>query len=89
MKTYCLKSSMIFLADEKMLIDTERNAIRKYNESGCQIIAHLDDGPISADEIETRICDENGKQLFSYDDIMEFINALTQSGLVVSLERSE
>ncbi|MDM7992314.1 MAG: hypothetical protein QUS11_03295 [Candidatus Fermentibacter sp.] len=89
MKTYCLKSSMIFLDDEKMIIDTDKKAIRKFNEPACQILAHLDDGPISADEIEARFCDENGKQLLSSDDIAEFITSLLRSGLLVSLERMD
>lgn len=77
---------MIFLADEKMIIDTDKKAIRKFNESACQILTHLEDGPISAEEIEARICDNCGKQLLSSDDIAEFITSLIRSDLLVSLE---
>lgn len=87
--TYCLKSSMIFLADEKMLIDTEKKAIRKFNDSACQILAHLDDGPVSTFEIVSRLCDEHGKQLLSSVDIDEFIVSLIGSGLLVALERAD
>jgi len=85
--TYCLKSSTIFIADEKILIDTEKKAIRKYNESACIILAHLEDGPLSLDEIGTRMCDEKGIQQLCSDDIAAFVAYLLESGLIVSLER--
>lgn len=89
MKSYCLKSSTVFLADERMIIDTEKKALRKYNESACIIISHLDDGPVSFHELQTRMLDEGGSPQISSEDVAEFLAFLDRSGLLISLEKKE
>ena len=89
MKSYCLKSSTIFLADERMIIDSEKKALRKYNESACLILSHLEDGPVSFRELQRRMLDKEGNPLLSADDITEFLAYLNQSGLLVQLEKAE
>ncbi len=87
-KSYCLKSSTIFLADERMIIDTEKKALRKYNESACLIISHLNAGPVSLRELQTKLLDDRGNLQLHPEDVAEFLACLEQSGLLVSLEEA-
>jgi hypothetical protein len=75
--------------DERMIIDTESKALRKYNESACLIISHLDDGPVSLRELQRRMLDKEGNPLLSAEDISEFLAYLEQSNLLVLLESED
>jgi hypothetical protein len=73
MKRYRIKAIIVFLPEEKMIIDTEKRLIRKYNESACRVIELLAHDAISMGELKAGLADGNGCSAIRPKDLAEFI----------------
>jgi hypothetical protein len=73
MKRYRIKPLTVFLPEEKMIIDTEKRLIRKYNESACRVIELLARKATSMAELMSALEDETGCSVIRPKDLAEFI----------------
>ncbi len=81
-KQISLRSDIVVLGDEYILIDTQNNQIRKYNSAGIRILAIIDEGAASIAEIMSELQNTSYREL-STKDIEEFVSFLKANNLLV------
>lgn len=81
-KQISLRSDIVVLGDENILIDTQNNQIRKYNSAGIRIISIIDEGAASIADIMSELQNTSYSELRT-KDIEEFISFLRTNNLLV------
>jgi hypothetical protein len=82
MKRYRIKPKMLFLSDERIIIDTDRKLIRKYNETGCRIIELLCHDAITMNELKQSIQYNAVDSVICSKDLKEFMKYLTNTEIL-------
>lgn len=79
---YKVNETVIIIDDDKMVIDTEKKLLRKYNNPAIEIISFVARNPCSLASIKNHCATRPWFEASDWTGVEEFVFALVESGVL-------